>query len=39
MVYFQTNKKNWENFGGHWIGKCSYMLWPYGIFTEIGDIL
>jgi hypothetical protein len=22
----------WVNFGGPWVGKCWYILWPFGIF-------
>jgi hypothetical protein len=22
----------WVKFGGHWNGKCCYILWPFGIF-------
>jgi hypothetical protein len=26
----------WVNFGGLWIGKCLYILWPFG--TIYGDL-
>jgi hypothetical protein len=29
----------WVNFGGSCIGRCWYILWPFGIFTAIWYIL
>jgi hypothetical protein len=32
MVSFQTKIPIWVNFGWLYIGKCWYILWPFGIF-------
>jgi hypothetical protein len=39
MVYFQTKKNNWVNFGGPWNGKVWYILWPFGIYTFCGHLM
>jgi hypothetical protein len=36
MVSFQTKNPYLGKFLGAWIGKCGYILWPFGIFY--GDL-
>jgi hypothetical protein len=32
MVCFHTKIPIWGNFGGPNVGKCWYILWPFGLF-------